>query len=47
MIALAGRTDKYFKANETEELIKWVFQVQFEVHWGQRSTDTFLGSHST
>jgi hypothetical protein len=43
MIALAGKNGANIsKQMKREELIKWA-RVQFEVHWGQRSTDTFLG----
>jgi hypothetical protein len=43
MIALAGKNGANIsKQMKREELIKWVFQYGFEVHWG-RSTDTFLG----
>jgi thymidylate synthase len=47
MIALAGKNGANIsKQMKREELIK-KFQSTDLVHWGQRSTDTFLVSHST
>jgi hypothetical protein len=49
MIALAGKNGANIsKQMKREELIKMgIPEYGFEVHWGQRSTDTFLVSHST
>jgi thymidylate synthase len=44
MIARRKERSKYFKANETRRVNKMgIPEYGFEVHWGQRSTDTFLG----